>query len=185
MTADERRLAVEQVEARFLRGLDKDEDEALALLVERSRLTLYGSLAITAAALTAASAMDQALNLWLLGAGILLQQAGAVAGWNGLQYAEVLRHNRVVRKLLENQAGLHARFGGEDPLFPSVSDDALTEARADERKAGAKIRSRETLAVWFISFGFALLLGAFLQALEVPRPIPQVPEAGSPSGHRH
>lgn len=177
MTPEERRLAIEHVESRFLRGIDKDEDEAIGLLVERARLTLYGSLGMTAAAATAVSAMDRAPNLWWLGGGLLLLQAAAVFGWSGLQFAETVRNYRIVRKHLENRAGLHNRFGGVDPLYPLVSNEALLSARNDEQGAITSIRKRETVAAALIGFGFTCLLVAFVQVWERGPNLP----AGAPS----
>lgn len=169
MSPDERRIAIERVDALFAPSIQIDEDQALILSVERVRLILYGALAVMAATVAAVANMARPPNPWFVGGGLLLMQASALVAWNGLWEAETLRHLRVFRKHLERQAMLNSSLGGDDPLYPHPGASKIDDARKDERGSSSRIRSRAVLSVLLAGTGFAVLLGGFLQVVEQRR----------------
>ena len=169
--AEERRLIVERIDAGFTDSIRNDEEQALSLLVERCRLVVYGSLAVIAGSAAAVAGMAPPPNSWLVGGAILLLQAGAFVAWHGLGHAEILRNNRVVRRHLERSSMLHARFGGNDPLYPGPKAGEIDTARADEQGSSTKIRNCTTSGLFLAGCGFACMLGAFIQVIDERREV--------------
>lgn len=167
--AEERRLIVERIDAIFTDGIRNDEEQALSLLVERCRLVVYGSLAVIAGSAAAVASMSPPPNTWLVGSGILLLQAGAFVAWHGLGFAEILRHNRVVRRHLERSGMLSARFGGADPLYPAPAEVEIANARAEEKRSTDRVRASTTYGLFVAGLGFACMLGAFVQVIDERR----------------
>ncbi|WP_374390180.1 hypothetical protein [Brevundimonas sp.] len=164
----ERRSAIDSIDAYFRPGIETDEEQATVLQVERARLTLYGSLAALAGALTALMATDKKVSEWIVGAGLMLLFVGAVIAWTGLTHAQTFRYQRGIRRNLERQAALHARFGPDNKVFGPVSDKVLQKARDDELKTNRRIGSATMWSSICVMFGGCALLTAAMESLEQP-----------------
>jgi len=150
----ERQAMEDRVQSSNLAGVQEDEASAIALLVERSRMVLYGSLASLGASLSAAWSQSRHLCAAPFHSALLLLIAAAALAWNGLQWAETYRHRRVTRKYIQLQHARHVVFRGDNA--PAPAEGALERARTNE--ARGRELTRWLGAIGAIAAMFALML---------------------------
>lgn len=150
----------------FLKGEEQDEEAALSLQVERVRLALYGSLAIAGGAITAAWGGQRVPCMPMLQAGLICLVLAVGFAWNGLSWAETVRHRRITRKHLRLASALAATF----PSIPRFSErapaeDAVAQAMRDELAAGNWVRWLTVAAFIGTQAGAVLVLTGVLDSL--------------------
>lgn len=170
---EKRLLEIEKVENHFLRRAEFDQEQARLLQVERARLTLYGSLAILAAAVTAVMGTEKSLSIWAVGTGLMAVFCSVMIAWNGLHYAEMERLHCVSLHYLELKRALNERFGANDALFPPLVGGELEKTRRLSLSSSQKVRSCTLWSSILTTFGVAILLSGVIST--VGKPVKEVP----------
>ncbi|HEV2533349.1 hypothetical protein [Phenylobacterium sp.] len=159
-----RQAMEDRVKSDSLAGVQDDEASAITLLVERSRLVLYGSLASLGASLTAAWGQSRQLCVAPFHTALLLMIIAAALAWNGLQWAETFRHHRVTRKYTQLQHARHVVFSGDNA--PPPADGALDRARKNENRSREVTRWLGTIGGIVAMCGLILVVESAMYGIE-------------------
>ena len=165
-----------EIEAKILSPIAGDEAQAISLLAERVRLSLYGSLAILAAACSGLVALDRQIEHWMIAAGLISLAIGATIAWNAHAHLEIMAHQRVVRRTARFQDAMAKTFPN-DPLCPPIERADLDRIVDDELSTGRKIRSHVVWSTSLATFGTLLLLSALANSFAERKDFPEEPEA--------